>query len=134
MASAHAEPTGPAIIYLIDDDTSMQRAFTRLMRSAGLDSVAFASVDEFLGADFRRERACVVADVHMPGISALDLPTELRKRGLALPVIFITADYSDETRERIRQAGGCSFFRKPIDDQALLDTIRWVIDNPRPKV
>lgn len=127
MPHAQAEPTGPVTVYLIDDDTSVRCAVTRLMRSAGLDSAAFASVDEFLSSDFETERACIVADVHMLGTSALDLPAELRKRGLDLPVIFITGDYTSETRERIRGAGGRGFFTKPIDDQALLDTIHWLI-------
>lgn len=129
MASVPTEPTGPATIYLIDDDTSLRRAFTRLMRSAGLVCLTFSSVGEFLASDVEHENACIVADVHLPGISALELPRILRETGRALPVIFITADYSDETRERIRQAGGRGFFRKPIDDQALFDTLRWVIDN-----
>jgi FixJ family two-component response regulator len=61
----------------------------------------------------------------MPGISALELPNRLQDRGIDLPVIFVTADYSNATRDRIRTAGGCAYFKKPVDDQALIDMIRW---------
>ena len=61
----------------------------------------------------------------MPGTNALELPRLLQERGLDIPVIFLTADYSDVTRERIRQAGGSGYFNKPVDGQNLIDTIRW---------
>ncbi len=115
------------VVYIIDDDTSIQRALTRLMRSAGLTSVAYSSIEDFMQSGFEAERACIVADVHMPGIDALNLPAHLRQLGNDLPVIFITADDTDETRERVRQAGGAGYFRKPVDDQALLDAIHWAI-------
>ena len=69
----------------------------------------------------------MVADVHMPENKSLALPGRLQEIGSVIPVIFITGDYSVETRERIRKAGGHAYFGKPVDDQALLDTIRWAV-------
>lgn len=119
--------TSGAIVYIVDDEVPVQKAFARLMHSAGLDSVTFSSIDEFLGADIRAQQACVIADVHMPGSNALELPSRLSQRGLDLPVIFVTAEDTDQTRERVRCAGGVSYFRKPVDDQALIDAINWAI-------
>lgn len=127
LADRAGAKTSQAVVYLLDDDLSIQRALTRLMRSAGLNSVAFSNVDEFLEFDFQRSKACIIADVHMPGTSALELPARIQALGCQIPVIFLTADYSDETRERIRRAGGNVYFGKPVDDRALLDMIQWII-------
>jgi FixJ family two-component response regulator len=112
-------------VYLIDNDEPTGRALGRLMRAAGFDSAWFSSVDDFLQLDIKEHDACVVTDVHMPGVSALALPSVLRKRGIDIPVIFLTADYSSATREQIHKAGGRGYFRKPVDDHALIDMIRW---------
>jgi FixJ family two-component response regulator len=119
--------TPPPVVHIIDDDVSTLRATARLLRSAGFDSLAFSSVDEFLESDFQRHHACIVADVHMPGISALELPERLHGLGVDIPVIFVTADYSPNTRERVRRSGGSAYFNKPVDDQALIDMIRWAV-------
>lgn len=99
----------------------------RLMRSAEFDGVPYSSIDDFLQSHLTGHNMCVVADVHMPGTNALELPKTLRERGLDIPVIFLTADYSDITRERIRQTGGSGYFKKPVDDQNLIDMIRWTM-------
>ena len=116
-----------ATVYIIDDDSSVQRALLRLMRSAGLNANAFTSVDDFLALDISPNDACVVADVHMSGIDPLELPSLLEKKGLSPPVIFITASDTPETRSRVRKAGAAGYFRKPIDSQALIDLIHWAL-------
>lgn len=118
-------------VYVIDDEPSVQRALLRMLRSAGLIGIAFSSVAEFEASDVGQSDACVVADVHMAGDTAIDLPERLEKRGLELPVIFITGRDSSETRCRVRRAGAAGYFRKPVDDQALIDSIRWVIGGGR---
>lgn len=115
------------IVIVIEDDEPNRRALQRLFRSAGFESVSFCCVDKFLASDFPSTEACIVTDVHMPGISALELPARLRKIGNDIPVIFLTADYSESIRDKIREAGGCAYFKKPVDDQALIDTIRWTM-------
>jgi FixJ family two-component response regulator len=114
-------------VYIIDDDESTRCALARLMRSANMRGIPHASVEEFLESDFEPNRACIVADVHMPENDTLSLPESLQKIGAGIPVIFMTADYSVNTRERIRKAGGRGYFGKPVDDQALLDMIRWAV-------
>ena len=116
-----------ATIYVIDDDRPVQVAMLRLMTSAGLTASAFSSVDEFLAVDLNSNNACVVADVHMAGKNPLDLPSLLEKKGISLPVIFITANDSAETRNRVRKAGAAGYFRKPVDSQALIDSIHWAL-------
>ena len=116
-------------MYIIDDDESVRLALGRLIRSAGMEAVACETVDEFLTLDLSLERCCVVADVRMPGTASLWLPEVLAARGRRVPVIFLTAQDTPRTRADAKARGGAAFFRKPVDDQALLDTIAWLAAN-----
>ena len=120
-------PTAPIQIYIVDDEPSICTAYARLVRSAKMLPRTFTSVDDFLGSGFTDENACVISDIQMPGISGLDLPALLARSGHQVPVIFVTAHDTPETRERAQSAGAAGYFRKPVDDQALLDAIAWVI-------
>ena len=115
------------VVYIIEDEAGVQRALGRLMKAAGLSSRGFESVEEFMATEIRAEDSCVVADIDLGGSTSLDLPSRLEQAGLTLPVIFITAWDSREIREQVRRAGGAGYFRKPVDDQALIDAINWAI-------
>lgn len=112
-------------IYVIDDEPSVREALVRLCRSAGLNASAFASVDAFLSAEIPPGDACVVADTRISGTDGTRLPALLAERDRTLPVIFITACDTPESREQARNAGAVGYFRKPIDGQALLDAISF---------
>lgn len=116
-----------ATIYVVDDDPSIQRALVRLMRSAGMECVAFASIEAFLAAEIAPGDACVIADVRLDHDDGLRIPQLLAERGSRLPVIFLTALDTQDTRSRAHQAGAVAFFRKPVDDQALIDIIHWAL-------
>src|SRR5829696_4023750 len=120
-------PNSPIQVYIVDDEPSICTAYARLMRSAKMQPRTFASVKDFVGADFTDENACVVSDVQFPGESGLALPGLLERAGHDLPVIFVTAHDSAETRDLAQRHGAAAYFRKPVDDQALLDAIRWAV-------
>ena len=115
------------IIYIVDDDASVRRAMKRLIRSAGMEVRTFASAQEFLDFEYTNQNACMIVDIKLQGMSGLELQKELRARGSDLPVVFITGFDSPETREQAKKAGAAGYFRKPLDDQALLDTIQWAL-------
>ena len=94
-----------------------------------MEPAACASVDEFLTLNLIAKRCCVVADVRLPGTASLGLPALLAARGRRIPVIFLTAQDTPQTRAEAKVHGGAAFFRKPVDDQALLDTIAWLAAN-----
>jgi FixJ family two-component response regulator len=124
-------------VYIVDDEPSICTAYARLMRAANMQPRTFASVEEFLRSDLSDENACVISDVRMPGTSGLDLPGLLARAGRHLPVIFTTAHDTRETRELAHRAGAAAYFRKPVDDQALLDAVAWALgghrlNNPHP--
>jgi FixJ family two-component response regulator len=123
------EPSRP-IIYLIDDDASVRRSLGRVMASCGFSWQAYASVDEFLREAESIDTGCIVADMTMPDLSGLDLQRALNAAQKKIPLILLTAHDTDEMRAAAHEAGAASFFRKPIDTQALLDAIQWALNAP----
>lgn len=114
-------------VYIIDDDASVRTALGRLLVSAGIPSRSFGSAADFLKANPPPDGACVVTDVRMPGMTGLELHEALHRAGSRLAVIFVTAYDTDEARAQAKKAGAVAYFRKPVDDQALLDAIHWAL-------
>lgn len=119
----------PYWIHIVDDDESVRRALTRLMRSAGYESTAYASAEAFLAQVMQNLHGCVLLDITLPRLTGLELQDRLVRAGVQLPVIAVSALDDDETRQRARQLGAKFFLRKPVDDQALLDAIEWVSES-----
>ena len=115
------------IVYIVDDDESVRRAIKRLIHSAGLNARTFASADEFLKARPREKNACLIADVKMSDITGLKIHHKLVALGSRLPVVYITAFDTEEIRAQAKKSGAVGYFRKPVDDQALLDAIQWAL-------
>lgn len=111
------------MIFVIDDDVSVRRALARLMASADLRAKTFASGEEFLAAEDPSRADCLVMDIHLGGMTGLQLQEHLLAMGSNTPIIFITAFDDDATRIKAQQAGAQAYFSKPFDDQALLDAI-----------
>jgi FixJ family two-component response regulator len=122
------------MVYLIDDDESVRRALQRLLRSAGLDVRAFAPADEFLQSGNLSQRACIVLDIQMRGLTGFDLQEELAAKEIRIPTIAVSALDDSETRERARKLGAAAFFRKPVDGQALIDAIHWAMGSREKKL
>jgi FixJ family two-component response regulator len=127
-----ADTSIAAVIYIVDDDDSVRKGLSRLMRSAGLQSQDFASAEEFLAEIDDEQNGCVLLDITMPRLTGLQLQTELKNRNIHLPVIAISARDDADTRRMALQLGARFFLRKPVDDQALLDTIHWVLTSVSP--
>lgn len=115
------------MIYVIDDDDSVRRAFGRLFRSAGYNVQTFSSPDDFLGHTRQGKDACILVDIRMPGLTGFGLLERLASEETRLPVIVVSASDEANIRQHARELGAVSFFRKPVDDQALLDAIWWAI-------
>ena len=120
------------LIYLVDDDASVREALTMLFMSANMEIEAFAAAEDLLKCKLREEKACLISDIKLKGIDGLELQRQLTERGIDIPVIFVTAFDSNEVRQQAKKAGAVGYFQKPVDDQALLDSIRWAITNYSP--
>lgn len=114
--------TAPAIV-VIDDDASVRRALQRLLRAAGFTVETFATAREFLDAGHRPQTACLVLDIHLPGMSGVELQEYLAVSGALIPIVFITAHDDAATRERASRAGVVGYLLKPFDQGALIEAI-----------
>jgi len=113
------------MIYIVDDDDSVRKGLSRLMVSAGFEVRAFANAERFLEEVREEPRACILLDMTMPHLTGVQVQKRLKERGIQVPVIAISARDDEETRQAARDLGANFFFRKPVDDQALLDAIVW---------
>jgi len=122
---------GNNYVGVVDDDESLRRSVARLLRAAGMQSITYASAEEFR-ADVTQPRFdCLVLDVQLPGISGIELRNELAAEGIATPVLFVTAHDDPRAREEA-MAGQCiGYFRKTDAGSELLNAIRRVV-SPTP--
>ena len=113
-------------IVLVEDDAGMSKAIERLLRAAGFQSVSFASAEELLQTEAADSAACLVLDIHLPGLSGLELGRLLIGSGRAKSIIFITGQDEPSLRDEARRLGS-AYFRKPFEGKALLEAIRAVV-------
>jgi len=119
------------IVFVIDDDVSMRRALTDLIQSVGLEIETFSSATELLNSTLPEVASCLVLDIRLPGLSGLDLQTELAKANIHIPIIFITGHGDIPMTVRAMKGGAVDFLTKPFRDQDLLDAVVSAIDKDR---
>jgi FixJ family two-component response regulator len=116
-------------VFLVDDDPSVRKALTRLIKAAGYQVEAFASARDFLewrnGPD--RGSGCLILDVRMPGLSGLDLQQELLAAHAQLPIIFITGHGDIPMSVKAMKHGAVDFLPKPIKDTVLLKAVEQAL-------
>jgi FixJ family two-component response regulator len=112
------------LISIVDDDESVRRTTTLLIESFGFRAAAFESAETFLRSDHLHDTSCLIVDVQMPGMNGLQLQRHLAAAGCSIPIIFITAYESKDSRQRAMQAGAAAFLGKPFSDEQLLQIIR----------
>ena len=109
------------LIAVIDDDESFRIALVESLCSLGFDAREFASAEEFLAGEGSCD--CVVTDIHMPGMSGLDLKQLLTARGSKMPVIMITARAEPDLEAKAASSGAVCLLRKPFEADALIDCL-----------
>ena len=118
------EPT----IFVIDDDASVRKSLSRLLRSAGYTTETFASAEEFLGREHYTGIGCLLLDVQMPGLSGLGLQEELNKADYHMPIVFITGHGDIPMSVEAMKKGAIDFLTKPFHDKDLLQVIEKAIE------
>ena len=120
------------MVYVVDDDPSVRRALTRLLRTEGFRVQSFASAEDLLLAAQPDETpTCLVVDLRMPGLSGLDLQDLLLQQGLEMAIVFISGLASVESGIRAMKGGAVDFLEKPVSDEALLGAVRRALDQDR---
>jgi FixJ family two-component response regulator len=117
------------LVSVVDDDISVRRSLDRLIRSARLDVTVFASAEEFLAFDHPRKVDCLILDVHLPGMSGVELHRYLLASRCNVPVIFITGNgFDDRTRSEATSDWTVAYFRKPFGGDELLEAVHAALE------
>ena len=116
------------VVYVLDDDAGIRESLDGLIRSVGLAVRTFGSAQEFLRSQPSSAPACLVLDVRLPGLSGLDLQTDLAQADIQIPIIFITGHGDIPMTVRAMKAGAVEFLTKPFNDGVLLTAIRTALE------
>jgi len=120
-----------ASVIVIEDDPSFRRSLERLLSSEGFHVVAFGCAADFLSAPPSPGPACLVLDVHLPGLNGLDLQRQLMSAENLLPIIFLTGRGDIPTSVRAMKQGAIEFLTKPVRDEELFAAVRQGIERDR---
>jgi FixJ family two-component response regulator len=131
LPASDKEAVKEPIVFVIDDDLSMRRALTNLIQSIGIEVEAYGSAAELLKRKLPEVASCLVLDIRLPGLSGLDLQTELAGANIRIPIIFITGHGDIPMTVRAMKGGAVDFLTKPFRDQDLLDAVVSAIDKDR---
>jgi FixJ family two-component response regulator len=119
------------IVFIVEDDTSLREALRRLFRTVDLRAEVFGSAGELLQNKLPDVPACLILDVRLPGLSGLDIQSELAKADIQIPIIFMTGHGDIPMSVRAMKAGAVDFLTKPFRDQDILDAVVAAIERDR---
>src|SRR5688572_10363836 len=107
-------PLGAPTVFIVDDDTSVRKALSRLVASAGLHTETFGSAADFLARSPSGVHGCILLDVKMPVTTGLELQRQLAENGIEMPVIFVSAHVDVPLTVRAMKDGAFEVLTKPI--------------------
>jgi FixJ family two-component response regulator len=117
------------LVSVIDDDQSVRESLPHLLKGFGLAVRAYSSAEEFLASDLIAQSKCLILDITMPGMSGPDLFQEMKRLGLEIPVIFITAQRDEKVRSQVLKQGAIACLFKPFSGTALRAAIDAALGN-----
>jgi FixJ family two-component response regulator len=115
------------MISIVDDDECARKAMERLVRSLGYVVVTYASAEDFLDSNHVNDTSCLITDVHLPGLSGVELYQHLLADGFAVPTIFVSGLADETTRTQVLAAGAVAFLRKPFGQKSLIDCVKTAL-------
>jgi FixJ family two-component response regulator len=119
------------MVFVVDDDPSMQTALRYLFESMDLPVKVFGSSAELLQSKLPEIASCLVLDIRLPGVSGLEFQDVLNKAGIHIPIIFITGHGDIPMSVKAMKAGAVDFLTKPFRDQDMLDAVTRALDQDR---
>jgi CheY-like chemotaxis protein len=111
------------LVSVVDDDESVRESLPDLLHELGFAAHTFSSAEEFLNSPMLVHTGCLLLDIAMPGMGGLGLSAELKRRGIGIPIIFITAHREESMRKRVLAQGALECLVKPFSDTALLNAL-----------
>ena len=117
-------PQSRPIVAVVDDDAGIRAALADLFDAADYDAETFSSAEDFLARGAGRDFACLITDVHLPGMTGVALVQALAARGIALPAVLISGHDDPATMALIGRVPAVPYLRKPFSDDELFDALR----------
>jgi FixJ family two-component response regulator len=111
------------VVIVVDDDAGLLKSVARLLAHHGIESRTFASAEALLESDSVQTASCLLVDIHLGGISGIELQRRLAASGSKWPVIFMTANDDEATRNEAMHVGCIAYLRKPFAQHVLLNAI-----------
>ncbi len=115
-------------IVIIDDDLLVRQALGDCVESAGYVVEGYSSAEEFLASGATRTAACLIVDIHLPGITGLELQGKLAGADHRLPIVFVSAQGTNANREKAMRQGASGFLSKPFRRDDLLKILEKAIE------
>ena len=115
------------MISIVDDDECARKAIERLVRSLGYVVMTYGSAEDFLDSDHVSNTSCLITDVHLPGLSGVELHQRLLADGFAVPTIFVSGLADEATRTRVLASGAVGFLSKPFGQKSLIDCLKTAL-------
>ena len=115
------------LVVVIEDDLASQKTLARVLRAGGFDAATYASAEDYLSSPPKSEPIGLLLDVHLGGMSGLDLQRRLKSEGSTLPVIIITAFDDARSREQAERLGCVAYLRKPCDAETILAVLSHLV-------
>jgi FixJ family two-component response regulator len=122
----------PTLISIVDDDQLFRESMRKLVMLLGYTVVEFSSAGDFLESHLLPQTACLITDVHMPGMSGVELHGRLIRLGHAIPTILLTAYPDEVVRDRALKDGVVCYLTKPVDDGDLERCLRSALNPGKP--
>jgi FixJ family two-component response regulator len=120
----------PTVVIVVDDNAGLLKSVARLLAYHGIDCRTFASGKALLESDSVQTATCLLLDIHLGGISGIELQRRLAASGSKWPVIFMTANDDEATRNEAMDAGCIAYLRKPFAQHVLLNAISKAVAQP----
>jgi FixJ family two-component response regulator len=122
------------LISVVDDDVSLRESLPDLLQTLGFTAMPFASAEEFLESPALADTQCLVLDVSLPGMSGPQLQSELARRQVKIPIVFVTAHGDPELRRDLVARGAVECLFKPFGEQDLRAALDSVLGAPSPPI
>jgi len=119
------------VVFVVDDDRTVQDGISNLLHSVGLDVECFDSTDAFLRSQRSDRASCLLLDVCLPGKGGLDLQCDMKTKGIEIPIVFMTGHPDVPTGVEAMKGGALEFLCKPFREQALLEAVRLGLEKDR---
>jgi FixJ family two-component response regulator len=118
-------------VFIVDDDAAICEGLSNLLDSVGILTEQYASAEEFWGGWNDSRAGCILLDARLPGASGVEFQDQLRKMGIGLPIIFMTAHGDVPMVRKVMKAGAIEFLTKPFQKQELLHAVKQAFEQDR---